>query len=93
MIPATVLTIFHYRYIRLHPLEDGNGRIARLLPNYILSRHGYPMVVVRNRKKSEYLDALHRTDLTVGEVPSLGTSLPSAFLMRLESIWLLSTST
>lgn len=40
--------------------------------NYILSRHGYPMIVVRSRKKNEYLEALHKTDLTVGSEPSLG---------------------
>lgn len=40
--------------------------------NYMLSRHGYPMIVVRSRKKNDYLDALHRTDLTVGASPSLG---------------------
>lgn len=38
----------------------------------MLSRHGYPMIVVRSRKKNDYLDALHRTDLTVGASPSLG---------------------
>ncbi len=70
--PIELAAIFHYRYIRIHPFEDGNGRIARLMANYILSSHGYPMIVVRSRKKNDYLEALHKTDLTVGASPSLG---------------------
>ena len=64
--------LFHYRYIRIHPFEDGNGRIARLMVNFILSRHGWPMIVVRSRKKAEYLEALHETDMLIGTSPSEG---------------------
>jgi Fic family protein len=70
--PVELAALFHYRYIRIHPFEDGNGRIARLLVNYILARHGYPMIVVRSRNKSDYLEALHAADLIVGSVPSDG---------------------
>lgn len=70
--PEELAALFHYRYIRIHPFEDGNGRIARLMMNFILSRHDYPMIVVRSRKKSEYLEALHQADIEVGPVPCDG---------------------
>lgn len=65
-------SLFHYRYIRIHPFEDGNGRIARLLVNFILLRAGYPMIIVRSNDKDKYLSALNRCDVAVGLNPSDG---------------------
>jgi len=70
--PVELAALFHYRYIRIHPFEDGNGRIARLMVNFILARHGWPMIVVRSRNKQDYLEALHQSDLKVGPAPSDG---------------------
>lgn len=72
MSPVELAALFHYRYIRIHPFEDGNGRIARLMVNYILARHNWPMIVVRSRMKNKYLDALHQSDQIVGDTPSSG---------------------
>lgn len=65
-------SLFHYRYIRIHPFEDGNGRIARLLVNYILLQKGYPMIIIRSDERDNYLSALNRCDTAVGFVPSDG---------------------
>ena len=72
LTPVQLAALFHYRYIRIHPFEDGNGRIARLMVNYILVRHHWPMVVIRNRNKSQYIEALHHADVVVGPTPSDG---------------------
>lgn len=72
--PIELAALFHYRYIRIHPFEDGNGRIARLLVNYILLRFGYPMIIIKSDKKEEYLQVLHKCDVAVGLTPSDGAT-------------------
>ncbi|MBQ3788505.1 MAG: Fic family protein [Bacteroidales bacterium] len=72
MTPVELAALFHYRYIRIHPFEDGNGRISRLIVNYILAKHGYPMIVVKSDDKTKYLTVLHQCDVAVGSTPAVG---------------------
>jgi Fic family protein len=57
---AELAASLHYRFVRIHPFDDGNGRTARLLMNYILLKNNLPPVIIKNKK--DYLNALHRAD-------------------------------
>ncbi len=52
--------IAHRRLVDIHPFNDGNGRIARLLMNLILIRGGYLPVAVRPEDRPDYIRALQR---------------------------------
>ncbi|MGL4874819.1 MAG: Fic family protein [Clostridium sp.] len=67
--PIELATEFHFRYVYIHPFIDGNGRSARLLMNLILMRSGYPISVIKNDEREEYMKALEIAS-TTGDLES-----------------------
>ncbi|MCP4714558.1 MAG: Fic family protein [Deltaproteobacteria bacterium] len=55
-------TVAHHNIARIHPFDDGNGRVARMLMNLIFMKKGLPPAVIRNELRRQYLDALSRAD-------------------------------
>jgi len=49
---------FHTEFERIHPFVDGNGRVGRLLMNFILHKNNYPMINIPKKNKFRYYDVL-----------------------------------
>jgi Fic family protein len=61
--PLLMAAMLHYNFVRIHPFDDGNGRVSRLLMNYVLLKNNLPLVVVKSSDKKSYLNALNRADI------------------------------
>jgi Fic family protein len=60
--------IFHHQFVYIHPFEDGNGRVCRLLTALIFSQNGYDINKYfilddyYDIDRNQYSDALHSAD-------------------------------
>ena len=60
--PFELALIFHAKLVWIHPFEDGNGRTARTLMNYILIKNAFPMFYISYEKRQEYYQAIELAD-------------------------------
>ncbi|MDW8297513.1 MAG: Fic family protein [Raineya sp.] len=60
--PIILTAWFHHAFTQIHPFQDGNGRMARLLSTLILVKNDlFPLNVLRN-ERTEYIKALEEAD-------------------------------
>lgn len=62
--PVIIAADAHYKLVRIHPFIDGNGRTARLLMNLLLMQANYPITVIGNDKREDYINALEKAHMT-----------------------------
>ncbi|VVC00123.1 Fic/DOC family protein [uncultured archaeon] len=67
--PLQLSARLHGKFEKIHPFEDGNGRVGRFLVNAILVNNGYPPLIVRKTQRQSYLKALE--DFDRGYLPNL----------------------
>jgi fido (protein-threonine AMPylation protein) len=60
--PVVRAAIAHHGFVMVHPFEDGNGRVSRLLLNMQLLRDGYAPAFLLREWKGRYLAALGAAD-------------------------------
>ena len=61
---------FKFRFIKIHPFIDGNGRTSRLIFNYMLTKNGYVPLSILPEDKEDYYKALIKC--TENNTESLG---------------------
>lgn len=60
--PVVVAALFHHQFVSIHPFDDGNGRLSRILMNLILMQNGFPPVVIKIDDRQNYYALLNRAD-------------------------------
>lgn len=65
--PVELTALVHLKFVTIHPFGDGNGRISRLMMNFILKKHGFPMLDIAYEKRNSYYNALERAQTKKNE--------------------------
>ncbi len=62
MNPVELALREHYKFERIHPFGDGNGRVGRIIMNSILWHNSYPMLIIEYKKRRSYYKALQKDE-------------------------------
>ncbi len=58
--PLVLAAIIHNQFEHIHPFQDGNGRVGRLLLNFVLIKNKYPPINILLEDRAEYYQTLQK---------------------------------
>jgi len=61
--PVELAATVHLKFVTIHPFSDGNGRLSRLMMNFVLKRYVFPMLNISYRDRRSYYNALERAQI------------------------------
>lgn len=61
--PVELAALAHLKFVTIHPFGDGNGRITRLVMNFILNQKKYPLFDIPYEGRNSYYNALERSQI------------------------------
>ncbi len=61
--PVELAALVHLKFVTIHPFGDGNGRISRLMMNFVLKKHQYPMLNIKYERRNSYYNSLERSQV------------------------------
>lgn len=62
MQPAEFAARAYYKFEKIHPFGDGNGRVGRLIIAYLLKKENYPLLIIEYKKRKSYYHALSKSE-------------------------------
>ena len=65
--PVELAALVHLKFVTIHPFGDGNGRISRLMMNFVLKKYKYPMLNIKYEGRNSYYNALERSQIKKNE--------------------------
>jgi len=80
--PIVLAVVVHNQFEYIHPFEDGNGRVGRLLLNNILLKHKLPPVNISVKNRKKYYDTLKEFQKTGNIKPSIELVLKEYKILR-----------
>ena len=55
-------TLVSMKFVTIHPFIDGNGRVSRLIMNFLLQKRNYPWINIYTKQREQYIKSVRKAN-------------------------------